>query len=462
MPDELRFDQRMSDLDALMWTMEQDPQLRLTLTGLLLLDRAPDRDRLIDSFERLSREVPRFRQRVVSDSFSLAPPRWEVDPNFDLGYHMRWQRAPGGGSTRDAADVAAPVAMQAFDRARPLWEVVVVEGLADDRAAVILKQHHAMTDGITAVKMAMHLFDLERDPTTEKAPMPDAPEVRVLNRAEGWVDALRHETSRQIDTARRTARAISTVAADVTGAARRFGEAVGSIARLAAPAPQPMSPIMRARSLTVHFDTICLPLLEMKAAARTVDGTLNDAFVAAVLGGLRIYHERFGTPVDALRMAMPINTRTDDTATRAGNQFVPARFAVPVGIVDPVARMAAVRDLVREQRAEPSLALTDTLAGLLYRLPAAAATGFLGSMLKGVDFITSNVPGIPVPLYVAGGQLLGQFPFGPLSGAACNLTLLSYMDEIQVGVNVDPAAVTDTTAFYESLLDGFDEVRKVA
>src|SRR5262249_5710850 len=141
----------------------------------------------------------------------------------------------------------------------------------------------------------------------------------------------------------------------------------------------------------------------LKDASKLVAGRLNDAFVAGVAGGLRHYHEYHGFDVDELRMTMPISIRTDETSNRAGNQFVPARFAVPVGIADPIARMNAIRELVAERRAEPALAMTEPLANLLNRLPATATTGVFGSMLKGIDFITSNVPGAPLPIYVAGG-----------------------------------------------------------
>lgn len=161
-------------------------------------------------------------------------------------------------------------------------------------------------------------------------------------------------------------------------------------------------------------------------------------------------------------MTMPINVRTADTQGLAGNQFVPARFPVPVGIVDPVERMEAIAALVTSQRGEPALALTQPLAGLLNRLPTTVTTGVFGGMLKGVDFVTSNVPGAPVPLYAAGAQILHEFPFGPLSGAAANVTLLSWLDQVCIGINVDPVAVEDPDAFHACMAEGFDEILAVA
>jgi hypothetical protein len=184
--------------------------------------------------------------------------------------------------------------------------------------------------------------------------------------------------------------------------------------------------------------------------------------VAGVLGGLRRYHQHHGVAVDELRMAMPINVRNAATEDRAGNQFSPARFLVPVGIADPRTRLEAVRQLVAVQRAEPSLGFTEAIAGVVNRLGTTVATELFGRMLKGVDVLTSNVPGPPVPVYFGGGRLEAQFAFGPLGGAATNLTLLSYLDDCMVGVNTDRAAVPDPEVFLACLEGGFDEVRALA
>jgi diacylglycerol O-acyltransferase len=228
-----------------------------------------------------------------------------------------------------------------------------------------------------------------------------------------------------------------------------------------APATTPLSPIMTARSLSVHFDTITVPLAELKAAAKRADGKLNDAFVAGVTGGLRRYHQKHGSDVDALRMSMPINIRNEETADLAGNQFAPARFTIPIGVTDPIERMRETCALVSQQRGEPALSLAEPLAGILYRLPASVTTGVFGSMLRGIDFVTSNVPGVPIPVFFAGSRMEAQFAFGPMSGSATNITLLSYLDEVQIAVNSDPAAIPDPDVFHACLLEGFDEIRKV-
>jgi hypothetical protein len=156
-----------------MWSIEKDPLLRSTITTVFLLDRPLDRQLFRRRMDRVSRLVPRLRQRVLGHPMSVAPPRWEIDANFDLSYHIRWIRAAGEGTTRDVLDLAEPIAMQGFDRARPLWEFTVVEGLRGGGAAVIAKIHHAITDGVGA-KLLMELLDPERTSATEPT-MPEAP-----------------------------------------------------------------------------------------------------------------------------------------------------------------------------------------------------------------------------------------------------------------------------------------------
>jgi WS/DGAT/MGAT family acyltransferase len=463
MTEQMRFEHRMSDADALMWTIEKDPMLRSTITSVALLDEAPARGRLRRLIDRGTRLVPRMRQRVRSNPASIAPPRWEVDPHFDLNFHVRFVRAAGDRSLRSVLELAEPMAMQGFDRARPLWEVVVVEDLADGGAAMILKLHHAITDGVGAVKIAMAMFELERDPVTV-AEMPPAPTAEVMSQLTRVVDALGHETRRNLGVARRavasTATGLGGAVRDPAGRARETAATLASIGRLLAPVTSPLSPLMTGRSLSVRFDTLTVPLPEAKAAARAAGATLNDAFVAATAEGFRLYHERMGQPAEQLRMTMPINIRNDLTADLAGNQFVPARFAIPLAPGDPADRMQTMHALVATQREEPANAFVEPVARVLNRLPTSVATGVFGSMLKGIDLVTSNVPGAPVAIFMAGSRLDALFAFGPMTGAAANLTLLSYLDELLIGVNLDPAAVTDPALLVASCGDAWDELLK--
>jgi WS/DGAT/MGAT family acyltransferase len=459
---DLQFEDRMSDSDALMWGIEKDPLLRSTIVAVAILDQAPDHARLMERIRRSTLLIPRLRQHAVQSSLSAAPPKWVFDPNFDLNYHLRFLNAPAGATIRDLLDMVAPIGMQGFDRARPLWEFYVIEGLEGGKAAMIQKVHHSVTDGVGGVEIALTMLDLEREPTGDLGPMPEVPEPQHFSALELLQDGIAHE-------ARRQAGIVSRLAGEVVKAARTprdtvaaANDMVSSMARMLAPAFEPLSPIMKNRSLSAHYDALTISLPDLKNAAKAAGGKLNDAFVGAVAGGLRAYHAHHGVDVEALRMGMPISIRDATSASAGGNQFVPARFAVPTNISDPVERMAAIRELVQQQRAEPALGFVAPMAGLLTRIPSRITTQLFGSMLKGVDFTTSNVPGAPMDVFLAGARIEATFPFGPLSGAALNITLMSGPEEVYIGVNTDPAAVPDPEVLVDCLHQGFDEILKLA
>jgi diacylglycerol O-acyltransferase len=240
--------------------------------------------------------------------------------------------------------------------------------------------------------------------------------------------------------------------------AQAAAEAISSLGRLLRPVGEPLSPIMRGRSLSVRFDKLEFSVDALRAASKRVDGKLNDAFVAGVAGGLRLYHEAHGAPIEAIRMSMPINIRDANSEAVAGNQFVPARFPIPVGEVDPLERMRRIRGLVGAQRAERGLPMIEGVAGVLTRLPAAFATELFGSVQRGVDITTSNVPGPPMDVYVSGAKLDAVYGFGPLAGAAVNITLFSQRGVAHLGINSDPAAVPDPEQFTKCIANGFAEV----
>ena len=215
----------------------------------------------------MSRLVPRLRQRVRGHALSVAPPRWDVDPNFDLDYHLRFMRAVGAGTLREVFDIAEPIAMQGFDRARPLWEFTVVEGLDDDRSALITKIHHAITDGVGGVKLMMEMLDLEADgeqgADPRRAPAPGArggerhrvPPHRRRRRLRGPAPVRRRLPPARLGRCPRPGK----VRADPLGIGMDALTTAGSVVRMVSPATEPLSPLMRDRSLSVHFDTLQVP-----------------------------------------------------------------------------------------------------------------------------------------------------------------------------------------------------------
>ncbi len=450
----------MTDADALMWHIEKDPILRSTIVAVGILDRAPDWDRLRQRYARASIAIPRFRQRVLSPPMRLGPPRWAFEPDFDLDFHLKRFTVPAPGTRRELLDLVAPIAQSSFDRARPLWETVILDGLENGRAAMVMKVHHSVTDGVGGVELLTQIVDLERDAPERLADRP-APAAEFFDRGGLIRESLSHTARRWVGIGRRVPGTLAGVAGsaarDPLGSAIGVVETARSIGRALAPATSPLSPIMTARGMGRWLDTIDVALDDLKRAAKVAEGSLNDAFVAGACAGLARYHRRHGVDVDELRMTMPINIRRDGDGT-AGNQFAPARFPVPLGIDDPIERMQAIRKLVIAWRAEPALGLTGTLAGVLNRLPTQATTALFGGMLKCVDFVTSNVPGAPIPVFVAGAGVERFYAFGPPSGAGVNITLMSHVDQCCIGVVVDTAAVPDPETLMDDLRAGYAEV----
>jgi len=213
---------------------------------------------------------------------------------------------------------------------------------------------------------------------------------------------------------------------------------------------------MTERHLTWHYDVLEFPLAEILSAAHDAGATHNDAFIAGVTGGLRRYHERHDAQVEKLRLTMPISIRKSADPI-GSNRITLMRFKVPVDIAEPSERMAEIHRRSASVRADRSLPFTNAIAGGLNLLPRA----YIGGMLKHVDFLASNVPGIRVPLYLAGARVDSFYGFGPTIGVALNVTLMSYCDTCFVGVNIDTGAVPDPDILMDCLRNGFDEVLTV-
>jgi WS/DGAT/MGAT family acyltransferase len=452
----------MSQTDAFTWAMESDPRLRSTVVTVIMLDRAPDWDVVQSRFEVLSRTLPMWRQRVV-ESPPPTPPRWEDAPDFDISFHLRRVSAPEPGDLDTVLEMARLAAMSDFDRARPLWSATLVEGLADGGAAVLCKFHHGLTDGVGGVQIAMTLFDLTAKPRSRKSVETGAAEPQVHERG---------ILSDYIDIARYDIGLVSKGVTGVLGAAPRLlfsavrrplqtassaGELAASVYRTMRPVGETGSPLMTQRTLVRQLAVHEVPLTKLKEAAHRGGGALNDAFVAGIAGGLRRYHEKHGVTVGDLHLTMPISIRKDGD-DMGGNHITLARFDVPVGLADPAERIHETRERTRKVRNEKSTPYIQIIAGAMNLMPR----WYIGSVLRKVDFLASDVPGIPVPVYLAGAKVRVQYAFGPTIGSAVNVTLLTYVDTCALGIDVDTGAIPDFEVFRECLIAGFDEVLALA
>ncbi len=471
---ELHYDEWMSESDSVLWHIERDPLLRSTITSVWFLDSAPDHARMDAVVERIVAKIPRLHQRVVDEQPGVAPPRWADDPQLDVDYHYSWARLPGRRvSRRDVLDYAQRAGARAFDKDRPLWELVVVEGLPGKRAAFIMKVHHAIADGLGMVQLLSHMVDLERD--AEATPPVDAPPVapeiadRLRVEAPVWAipgaRSLAHRIASEAKTGARLGKASLKTATDLLrdprGTIEQLGRTTGSIARVVKPATAPLSTVMHDRSINTHFEAVSVPFSAFKAAARAADGTLNDVFVAVTLDALKRFHDAAGRPCREVRMNMPISVRGGDAANNFDNQFVPARMVLPLSEAEPAERIGEVKELLRAARAEPALPHVNDISGVIARFGPSAAVSILGAMLKGVDITTSNVPGPPFPVFMAGSCVEEFYAFGPLAGAAINITLFSYDGTVHLGVNSDRAAVGDHELFARCLRAAIDDAVSV-
>ena len=454
---------RMSDTEAIMWAVEKDPALRSDFTNITILEGKPDERRLRAKIDAALDEIPRLRQRVVSPPLRLAPPEWRDDPTLDLDYHLRKVAVPEPGGMRELLDVAAIFSATPFDRSRPLWEFTMVEGLADGGVALLQKVHHAVTDGVGGLRLSLSLVDFEPDappgPQSERGGERDDAPPRTTP-AGVLADALRFSAHRQFELARQGFGAAAHLAAhpdearrDVVGAA----QLAASVRRQVLVTEPARSGLLRHRSLGRRFEVRQVPLDAVKEAAAALGGSVNDVFVTAVAGALGTYHERMGEPCDELRMAMAVSLRGDG-GEGAENSFAPSRVLVPVGPKDPAARFARVSERVAEVRQEPALGAAGSLAGLLAPLPTSLLVALTRSQARTIDFATSNLRGSPVDLYVGGSRITANYPMGPRTGCALNVTLLSYKGSLDLGLNLDPAAVTDPDALLECLDEAFADL----
>jgi diacylglycerol O-acyltransferase / wax synthase len=447
------------DMDAVFSEIEKDALLRSTITAVLILDRVPNREMLMDRLERASRTLLPFRYRLVEVPLRLSTPRWLVDPNFDLSYHIRWIRAPGEGSMGGVLEFARQSAMSGLDRDRPLWTVTVVEGLENGQVAVILKMSHAVADGVGGLALLGLLGDPTREPR-DLGTMPAIPEPESASPFDLTFEAVTHTARRILGfvgrTANSAARAIPTVVFHPVDIAPKVMKNLQALVRDLRPPLKALSPVMTERRGWMRFTALEFGLPSLRRVAKPRGCTVNDAFVTAVAHGFALYHQRHGKPVERLHAAVAVNLRKPGDLA-FGNHVRGAVMAMPVGADDPAAAMATYHRLIlqlREDMRLPSAAALDPMLNAL----GPAVVPFFGMMLKHCDFAVSNIPVGDQTRYLAGAKILGLYPFGPLMGTAANCTLVGYEDKAFVAINADAAAIPDLDMLAGCIREGFDAV----
>jgi diacylglycerol O-acyltransferase len=433
--------ERMSGLDATFLYFET-PNMHMHVLGVIVFDPATSQEPY--SFERVKEMmrsrlhlVQPFRRKLAPVPFNLHHPVWVEDAEFDLDYHIRRIGCPAPGTEKELAELVGDIASRPLDRSRPLWEMYIVEGLQSGYVASIAKMHHCTIDGVSGANLMVHLFDLE--PTTEIPPETHVWEPeRMPTDAERLAFAAVSRFRRPLNIFKvlpQTARSVMNVVN------RRRGGESGMAAPFTAPRTsfnQAITPHRRTAFATTSLD-------EVKQIKKAFGATVNDVVLTIVAGALRKYlMSRDELPDKSLIATCPVSVRGDDEKDVIGSNRVSAMFSsLHTDIADPVERLRAIHEANKNAKEEHNAIGADILTNWA---EFAAPTTFslaarMYSSLKLSDrhpvihnLVISNVPGPPFPLYFAGAKLVGLNPLGPImDGAGLNITVLSYVDNINWG-----------------------------
>ena len=477
---EMHFAARMTDAEALMWNVEKDPWLNPNGATVSLLDRPVDAEQFQRRLRYAVAKIPRLRERAMPGLGRLSPPAWVTDPEFDFGYHLRHVCLPAPGSIRQLYDLATRYYEDPFDRTRPLWQFVIIDGVEGGRGAMFWKLHHTISDGIGLIRLSESYMEPRR-----KARLP--PEVdldQVIADAlaeqrgaspsqpgpQGLVTAasrsVGHLWRRQLGVARRAAGEAALLTVDPLRAKDLAGSVVGTVRgtvdqfRGGGGADVPGgSPLWRARSRRRHLESLGVSLEDAKAAGKVLGGSVNDFFVAGAVQGAMEYHRLRGAEVDALNISFVVSTRAAGDTAAGGNAFTPTRVQVPGGVMTAEERFRVVRDHMAARRSGTSgQAAFGGVAGLANLLPTSVVTRVARSQVTKMDFATSNMRAAPFPMYISGAQILENVTMGPVAGTAFNLTAISYNGSLDMGAFIDPVAVEDPGDLRDCLADGYRQL----
>lgn len=448
-------------VDQLLHRGEANPRTRSGIMALELLDTTPDWERYRTNFEYASRTILRLRQKVVMPTLPTAAPRWVVDPDFNLDFHVRRVRIPEPGTLRQVFDLAEIIQQSPLDISRPLWSATLIEGLPDGRAAQLLHLSHAVTDGVGGVEMFAQIYDLEREPEAQPAPPLPIPQDLSSN------DLMRQGLNALPFTL------AGGVRGAVAGAVGAVGKVVGdpgsafsgvlefaSASRRATRQAAAPSPLLRRRSLASRTEAVDIKLSDLHRAAKAAEGSINDAYLAGLCAALRLYHQALGVPITTLPMAIPVNLRAESDPA-GGNRFTGVNLAAPVGTTDPAERIRKIRIQMAHRKEEAAIDVIGSLAPVLSLLPDAVLESLTSSVIAS-DVQASNVPVFQGDTFIAGAKVLRQYGLGPLPGVAMMVVLVSRSGWCTVSARYDRASITDEVLFARCLKQGFDEVLALA
>jgi diacylglycerol O-acyltransferase / wax synthase len=421
------------------------------------------------AFERLERMVegklglvPRYRQKVRFVPFGLGRPVWVDDPHFNLSYHLRHTALPPPGSEEQLRRTAARIFAQHLDRTKPLWEIWMVEGLSQNRWALLSKVHHCMVDGVSATDLMTVMFETGA-PAASPSPWEPAPEPSGAELLARTVTRRMLVPAEQLRSVRAAARAPRRSLGQARDALRGMVSA-SSIIR-----PQGGSSLTGPVGPHRTWSWAHLRLSDVKAVRSVLGGTVNDVVLATVAGGLRELLEHRGEPVAdrTVRALVPVSVRTPGEKGVYNNR-VSAMFAeLPVGLTDPEARLAFVRMQMDGLKQSKQAVAGDVLTSLSGFAPAmllavgariAARSGSLG-----VQTGVTNVPGPQTALHTLDRRLLESYPYVPVIGNVRNsIAVFSYDGGLYFGVTGDYDSSSDIDVLTAGIARSMNELSEAA
>ncbi|NEA26177.1 WS/DGAT/MGAT family O-acyltransferase [Actinomadura bangladeshensis] len=421
-----------------------------------------------------------LRQRLVQVPFGLDNPYWEDDPDFEPERHISEIGLPAPGTARQLADIVGMLHEQPLDLARPLWELVLIQGLQGGLTAVYVKVHHAAVDGVMAAETLAALLDLTPEPrevpADESAPACAPSMIDMVGT--GLLRAALHPVRSAVSLARTApyldeipglgaVPGVGLVASALQGALRRPGSPKPP--RTSAP-PTPFNlPIGRRRS--VAFGE--LPLAEIKEVRRGLGGSVNDVVMAVCATALRQWLDKRGDlPDRPLVAAVPVSLRRGAAVAEPGNQLSLMTAPLATHIPDPADRYAAVRrdmDVAKRRFTRSSGAWVRDMSGVLPAPLTAAVTKLAlqaapALSLRPVNLMISNVPGPQFPLYLRGAKVLGYYPISVVTDVSggLNITVFSYDGKVNIGIVACRDLVPDPSEIVDHLVDALDELKALS
>ena len=431
-------DAPLTGFEALSWKLDSRAGLRSDFANVTVLSRAPDPEGVRERVTAVVDALPQLRRRVDARPWSLGPPTWRDDPSFDVTDHLGTVRCPSPGTLAQLLDLAENLTAAPFPPDRPLWRVTLVDGLAGGRTALVQHMHHAVTDGAGGVRALAILLGTDRGGPAAPPPASDRP---AASGGVPFLSALGR---------------LAGTCAGTTSPRLDPSAALGFVRDQLLVGRRPASALIAERCPSQRrFGAHSLPLDRVRRAARALGGSRNDLLVAGVAGAVHGYHARLDEPCRALRMAVPFLRRSGRRRV-GGNDVTVATFAIPPGIGSATERFRVVREHLVRLTGDPALGLSDLGLELLGTLPARVVVNLAAAHNGAVDAVASGVPGMRSQGALGGAIVEASYPFGPRVGAALTVTALRCHDHLDLGLNVDPAAIADPDLLLTCVVDAFE------